>query len=73
MNKHDISKRLTLLREQMSLLQIDVFIAMSADPHMSEYLPDFWKIREWLTAFCTSHRDPSSYSSGPRPLYFCSR
>ncbi|ALH94161.1 aminopeptidase P family protein [Acinetobacter equi] len=54
MNKHDISKRLTLLREQMSLLQIDVFIAMSADPHMSEYLPDFWKIREWLTGFTGS-------------------
>lgn len=27
---------------------------MSADPHMSEYLPDYWKIRQWLTGFTGS-------------------
>jgi Xaa-Pro aminopeptidase len=49
-----ISNRLQQLRTQMQNHHIDVFIAMSADPHMSEYLPDFWKIRQWLTGFTGS-------------------
>jgi len=27
---------------------------MSADPHMSEYLPDYWKARQWLSGFSGS-------------------
>jgi Xaa-Pro aminopeptidase len=38
----------------MKKYQQDAFIAMSADPHMSEYLPDYWKIRQWLTGFTGS-------------------
>ncbi len=34
--------------------QIDAFIVPSADPHLSEYLPDRWKGREWLSGFTGS-------------------
>lgn len=49
-----IPEKLKLLRTQMQDHHIDAFIAMSADPHMSEYLPDYWKIRQWLTGFTGS-------------------
>lgn len=42
------------LRQQMHHHGIDAFIAMSADPHMSEYLADHWKVRLWLTGFTGS-------------------
>lgn len=48
------SNKLKCLRERMQHHNIDAFIALSADPHMSEYLPDFWKIRQWLTGFTGS-------------------
>ena len=48
------SAKLKCLREHMQQHNIDAFIALSADPHMSEYLPDYWKIREWLTGFTGS-------------------
>lgn len=48
------SEKLKCLREHMQQHHIDAFIALSADPHMSEYLPDFWKIRQWLTGFTGS-------------------
>ena len=48
------SAKLKCLREHMQQHDIDAFIALSADPHMSEYLPDYWKIREWLTGFTGS-------------------
>lgn len=48
------STKLKCLREHMQQHNIDAFIALSADPHMSEYLPDYWKIRQWLTGFTGS-------------------
>mgnify|MGYP003590093781 FL=1 len=48
------SEKLKCLREHMQKHNLDAFIALSADPHMSEYLPDYWKIREWLTGFTGS-------------------
>ncbi len=48
------SEKLKCLREHMQKHNVDAFIALSADPHMSEYLPDYWKIREWLTGFTGS-------------------
>ena len=54
MNTSIIQERLSTLRNVMRQHQIDAFIAMSADPHMSEYLPDYWKIRLWLTGFTGS-------------------
>lgn len=50
----NVSEKLKCLREHMQQHNIDAFIALSADPHMSEYLPDYWKIRQWLTGFTGS-------------------
>lgn len=47
-------EKLALLRQEMKNNQIDVFIVYSADPHMSEYLPEEWKERTWLSGFTGS-------------------
>lgn len=54
MNSLSPANKLKNLRTIMKKYQQDAFIAMSADPHMSEYLPDYWKIRQWLTGFTGS-------------------
>lgn len=54
MNSLSPANKLENLRTIMKKYQQDAFIAMSADPHMSEYLPDYWKIRQWLTGFTGS-------------------
>ncbi|WP_202741538.1 aminopeptidase P family protein [Acinetobacter calcoaceticus] len=46
-----VPEKLEKLRELMSNHQVDALIVMSADPHMSEYLPDYWKARQWLSGF----------------------
>ena len=54
MRLYTVPEKLEQLRQQLKNHQIDAFIAMSADPHLSEYLPEHWKIREWLTGFTGS-------------------
>ncbi len=49
-----IPEKLEKLRKLMRTQQIDAFVVMSADPHMSEYLPDYWKVRQWLSGFSGS-------------------
>ncbi len=49
-----VPEKLEKLRELMRIQQIDAFVVMSADPHMSEYLPDYWKARQWLSGFSGS-------------------
>lgn len=46
--------KLSLLREKMKEKNIDAYIIASADPHMSEYLPDRYKNMEWLSGFTGS-------------------
>lgn len=46
-----VPEKLEKLRELMRNQQVDALIVMSADPHMSEYLPDYWKARQWLSGF----------------------
>jgi Xaa-Pro aminopeptidase len=46
--------KLDRIRKAMLRLHIDVLIVPSTDPHQSEYLPSFWKCREWLTGFTGS-------------------
>ena len=46
--------KITALREQMKIQNIDAFIVFSADPHMSEYLPKEWQERKWITGFTGS-------------------
>lgn len=48
------NSRLTCLRAAMLKAGVDACLIPSADPHLSEYLPDYWQIRAWLTAFTGS-------------------
>ncbi len=50
----DTPNKLKSVRELMQKHTIDAFIVYSADPHMSEYLPEKWKEREWLSGFTGS-------------------
>jgi len=54
MNIITVPEKLEKLREIMRNQQIDALVVMSADPHMSEYLPDYWKARQWLSGFSGS-------------------
>ena len=45
------AQRLAALRQVMQEQKIDVWIVPSADPHISEYLPEHWRGRSWLSGF----------------------
>lgn len=46
--------RLAALRGAMARHGVDACLLPSADPHVSEYLPEHWQIRRWLTGFTGS-------------------
>lgn len=52
MNIH--AKRLELLRNAMKGSGIDAYIIPMSDPHLSEYIPSYWKSIEWLCGFSGS-------------------
>ncbi|EHU1616476.1 aminopeptidase P family protein [Acinetobacter baumannii] len=54
MNDLTVPEKLAKLRELMTNQSIDALVVMSADLHMSEYLPDYWKARQWLSGFSGS-------------------
>ena len=45
---------LALLRVLMKENKIDIYIIPSTDPHLGEYIPDHWRVIEWLTGFTGS-------------------
>ena len=47
-------EKISFLQEKMKQHNIDAFIVFSADPHMSEYLPEEWQERTWLSGFTGS-------------------
>ncbi|MDO4880595.1 MAG: aminopeptidase P family protein [Capnocytophaga sp.] len=47
-------EKVSLLREQMKANNLSAFIVYSADPHMSEYLPEYWLERAWISGFTGS-------------------
>lgn len=47
-------EKVASLREEMNRNKIDAFIVYAADPHMSEYLPEEWQERTWLSGFTGS-------------------
>lgn len=49
--KEYIAQRLEALREVIRRENLDAFIFPSTDPHNSEYVPDRWKGREWISGF----------------------
>ena len=46
-----IATRLAVLREEMRREGLSAFIFPSADPHMSEYVPERWEGRKWISGF----------------------
>jgi Xaa-Pro aminopeptidase len=49
-----VADRLLRLRAWMKSLGVSAVIVPSADPHLSEYLPERWQGRVWLTGFTGS-------------------
>ncbi|WP_124641734.1 aminopeptidase P family protein [Amniculibacterium aquaticum] len=50
----NIQERISALRVKMQENNIDAYIVYSADPHMSEYLPEEWQERAWISGFTGS-------------------
>ena len=51
----DITNKITGLRSLMKENLIDAYLINGADPHLSEYPPDNWKTRKWITGFTGSY------------------
>ena len=51
MTNDTILSRLASLREVMRCEKLDAFVFPSTEPHHSEYTPDRWKGREWISGF----------------------
>lgn len=49
-----IKSRLVTLRENLAKQNIKAIIVPTADPHLSEYLPEYWQGRQWLSGFTGS-------------------
>jgi Xaa-Pro aminopeptidase len=49
-----IRMRLQHLREALEKAGVDAVLVPSSDPHLSEYLPERWQAREWLSGFTGS-------------------
>ena len=50
----EVNQRLALLRKRMQELSIDTYLIPSSDAHISEYVADHWKSREWISGFTGS-------------------
>ena len=48
------AQRLAALRQAMKQHGYDAWIVPSADPHMSEYMPEHWHGRKWVSGFTGS-------------------
>lgn len=49
-----VKKRIKQLQETLTNKGIDALIIPNQDPHQSEYLPEYWKTREWYSGFTGS-------------------
>ena len=49
-----VVSRLSALRQAMRASAVDAYVAVTADPHLSEYLPEHWQGRQWLSGFSGS-------------------
>ena len=49
-----INDRINALRVQMKQHGVDAYIISSSDPHQSEYVPERWSGRQWISGFTGS-------------------
>ena len=56
MDSHSSPHRLRIerLREALGQVGVHALLVPSADPHLSEYLPERWQSRQWLSGFTGS-------------------
>ncbi len=47
-------ERLASLRDAMKREKLDAYIVPITDPHLGEYVPDYWRIINWLSGFSGS-------------------
>lgn len=50
----NIQERVEKLREKMAARDLDAYIVLTSDPHSSEYVPEYYKGREFITGFTGS-------------------
>ncbi len=48
---HTHTQRIENVRTQLMKADVDALIVPGSDPHLSEYLADHWKVRDWLSGF----------------------
>ena len=53
----DVSQRIAKLRELMNREGVEAYLVPSTDPHHSEYLPECWKRRQFISGFTGSAGD----------------
>ncbi|NYT62184.1 aminopeptidase P family protein [Alcaligenaceae bacterium] len=51
MSQSVFAQRIQALQAVMSSHKVDACVVVSADPHLSEYLPERWQGRQWLSGF----------------------
>ena len=62
-----VRSRIEKLRRAMQRHGVAAVVVPSSDPHLSEYLPERWQGREWLSGFTGSGRN----AGGDRRLCWC--
>lgn len=50
----EIQERISTLRESMKQNGISAYIIPSSDPHMGEYVPEYWQARKYFSGFTGS-------------------
>ncbi|MFO8050918.1 MAG: aminopeptidase P family protein [Thermoplasmatota archaeon] len=53
----ETKERISALRDLMEEEGIEAYLVPSTDPHQSEYLPECWKRRQWISGFTGSAGD----------------
>ena len=51
---HPITLRIERIRDALKAHQAQAVLVPSSDPHLSEYLPERWQVREWSSGFTGS-------------------
>ena len=57
MDGTSVAGRVQALRELMKVKGVDYYLVPSADAHQSEYVPDCWQRRTWISGFTGSAGD----------------
>ena len=53
-NMQNTVQHLQILREEMKKKRLDAYLIPMTDPHMSEYVPDYWRVIRWFSGFSGS-------------------